>query len=319
MGQWAAMTRLDAASVCLVSLDSSVTAVWIDGCWCQDRVVKVTALTSFTVRSIDRCGGETGNTMCCLHGGETANGLYYLYGGEAGNTVCYLHGGAETGNRLDYLCSGETGNSLYYLCGVEIGNGLYSLCCAETGNRLYYLCGAETGNRLGYLCDAEAGNRLCYLCGAETGNGLYLPLGSWGGGGDKCEDPICVMRTPFMTHPQPVLYHDLSCWLPVFQSFDFSLSDICFFPFPLQSCIASFSKLFDSDVCLAYVCIQSVTTVFTFCWMTLTSLTVTWAPCDVSWLMCLWVWQPSTVWPSITTLWRSSGSVYTLCVVCFAV
>ena len=94
MGQWAAMTRLDAASVCLVSLDSSVTAVWIDGCWCQDRVVKVTALNSFTVWSSDWCsdetgnslhylyGGETGNTVRCLHGGETANGLYYLYGGE---------------------------------------------------------------------------------------------------------------------------------------------------------------------------------------------------------------------------------------------
>ena len=142
---------------------------------------------------------------------------------------------------------------------------------------------------------------------------LVPSIGAGGGGGDKCEDLICVMRMPFMTHPQPVLYHDLSCWLPVFQSFDFSLSDICFLPYPLQSCFASFSKLLDSDVCLACVCIQSVTTVFTFCWMTLTSLTVTWAPCDVSWLMCLWVWQPSTVWPSITTLWRSSGSVCTRC------
>ena len=158
MGQWAAMTRLDAASVCLVSLDSSVTAVWIDGCWCQDRVVKVTALTSFTVWSSDRCGGETGNTVCCLHGGETANSLYYLYGGEAGNAVCYLHGGVETGNRLYNLCGAKTADSLCYLCGVEIWNGLYNLCGAETGNQLYCLCGAETGNRL------------CYLCGAETGN-----------------------------------------------------------------------------------------------------------------------------------------------------
>ena len=44
MEQWAVMIKLDAASVCLVSLDNCVIAVWTDGFWCLDRVVKVTAL-----------------------------------------------------------------------------------------------------------------------------------------------------------------------------------------------------------------------------------------------------------------------------------